>query len=202
MRDNQSFPVDLLKGILIHLLHALDCLHTEANEKNILLLLDEYSADESLDKFEQQEIDSPSPRKVDGERIIHTSRRLVPHIYNYGPPTLCDSGQARFGKYDPMIDIQPYQYRAPEAILDIPWDEKVDISNVGVLGLFEYGNIFNTTGGVENKENNIYHLARMVALLGLLPRTPYIEVKGTWCGNGLTRTLISYIPWQEIGRSY
>jgi serine/threonine protein kinase len=46
---------------------------------------------------------------------------------------LCDFGEARLGEYDNMADIQPYQYRAPEVILDIPWDEKVDIWNVGVI---------------------------------------------------------------------
>lgn len=36
--------------------------------------------------------------------------------------------------------------------------------------MFEYGNLFKTTGGVENKEDNIYHLARMIALLGPPPK--------------------------------
>ena len=141
-------------------------------------------------KFEQQELDSPSPRKIDGDRIIYTSRPLVPRIYKYGQPVLCDLGEARFGEYDPLGDIQPYQYRAPEVILDVPWDHKVDIWNVGVLvrraccrlderaltahalqiwDLFENGNLFQTTGGPENKEDNVYHLAHMVALLGPPP---------------------------------
>ena len=46
---------------------------------------------------------------------------------------LCDFGEARLGEYDDMADIQPYQYRAPEVILGIPWDEKAGIWNVGVM---------------------------------------------------------------------
>jgi hypothetical protein len=46
---------------------------------------------------------------------------------------LCDFSEARLEKYDNMADVQPYQYRAPEVIFDIPWDEKVDIWSVGVM---------------------------------------------------------------------
>lgn len=163
----------------------------DIQEKNILLGLDDNTAMDDCIKFEQQELDSPSPRKIDGDRVIHTSRSLVPRIYEYGRPVLCDLGEARFGKYDPSSDIQPYQYRAPEVILDMPWDHKADIWNVGVLvrcascrlsgraftvrltqiwDLFENGNLFKTTGGPENKEDNIYHLAHMIALLGPPPK--------------------------------
>lgn len=157
---DKSLSVDLLRLVLKHVLLALDFLHTEAKvihtgesrspsfsvyvhllkllidiqEKNILLDLSDTSSQSDCNKFEMQEMESPSPRKiVDGDRIIYTSRPLVPRIYNYGRPILCDLGQARFDDYNPIEDIQPYQYRAPEVILDIPWTEKVDIWNVGVL---------------------------------------------------------------------
>ncbi|KAL6307087.1 CMGC/SRPK protein kinase [Sparassis latifolia] len=179
MLPTKSLPVALLRSVLKHVFLALDFLHTEARvihtdiqEKNILLGLDDHSAEDDLEKFEKQEVESPSPRKIDGDRIIYTSRPLVPCIYNYGRPVLCDLGEAHFGKYNPMDDIQPYQYRAPEVILDIPWDEKVDIWSIGVLiwDLFENGNLFKTIGGAENKEDNVYHLAHMIALLGLPPK--------------------------------
>jgi serine/threonine-protein kinase SRPK3 len=32
-----------------------------------------------------------------------------------------------------MANIQPFQYRAPEVIFNISWDEKVDIWSVGVM---------------------------------------------------------------------
>lgn len=180
MFPDKSLPVNLLRLVLKHLLLALDFLHTEAKlihadirEKNILLGLSDSSSQDDLKNFERQEMESPSPRKIaHGDQFIHTSRRLVPRIYDYGRPVLCDFGEARFGDYDPTEDIQPYQYRAPEVILDMPWAEKVDIWNVGVLiwDIFEGRNMFKTTGGTENKQDNIYHLAHMVALLGPPPK--------------------------------
>ena len=95
--------------------------------------MNEETAKLDLDKYEQEEQNSPCARKSDGERVIYVSRRLVPPIYDYGLPVLCDFGEARFGDYDNMADIQPYQYRAPEVIFDIPWDGKVDIWSVGVM---------------------------------------------------------------------
>ncbi|TFY69311.1 hypothetical protein EVJ58_g489 [Rhodofomes roseus] len=102
------------------------------------------------------------------------------------------------------ICIQPYQYRAPEMILDMPWDHKADSFNVGVLvsyalrrirersltasvpqiwDLFENDNLFEPTGGSQNKQNNIYHLAHMIALLGPHRMTP---------SSGLRRILNSH----------
>lgn len=155
MFPDKSLSIDLLRLVLRHVLLALDFMHTEAKvvhtgesrsssmsypellvdiqEKNILLGLNDTSSQSDLDKFERQEMASPSSRKINGDQIIYTSRPLVPRIYDYGRPVLCDLGEARFGDYDPMQDIQPYQYRAPEVILDIPFSEKVDIWNVGVL---------------------------------------------------------------------
>jgi serine/threonine-protein kinase SRPK3 len=86
-----------------------------------------------LEKFEKDELTFPGARKIGGDRVIYTSRLLVPPVHKYGRPVLCDFGVARFGEYDSMVDIQPYQYRAPEVIFNVPWDEKVDIWNVGVM---------------------------------------------------------------------
>jgi serine/threonine-protein kinase SRPK3 len=106
----------------------------DIQEKNILLGMDESSqAEDACADYEQREIDIPSPRKIIDGKVIHTSRPLVPVMYNYGRPVLCDFGEARFGDYDRTADIQPYQYRAPEIILDIPFDHMVDIWNVGVM---------------------------------------------------------------------
>ena len=70
--------------------------------------------------YEEQELRNPSPRKVNGDRIIYESRGLrLPK--KTGPPVLCDFGEARYGKATYTDDIQPYVYRAPEVILDIPW---------------------------------------------------------------------------------
>lgn len=85
-----------------------------------------------LADFEEKEKSNPSPRKIDGDRVIYASRKLK-KTRQHGRPTLCDFGQARFGSNTYSGDIQPYIYRAPEVLLQMPWNEKVDIWNVGVL---------------------------------------------------------------------
>lgn len=75
---------------------------------------------------------NPSARKTDGDRIIYESRGLrLPK--KSGRPILCDFGEARHGQTSYSDDIQPYVYRAPEVLLDIPWAYEVDIWNVGVM---------------------------------------------------------------------
>lgn len=102
----------------------------DISEGNILFRLDDTTV---LEAFEEEEWTNPSPRKVDGDRVIYLSRNMDMTDRNYGPPTLCDFGEARFGSTTYTDLIQPDQYRAPEVILGIPWDEKVDIWSVGVM---------------------------------------------------------------------
>lgn len=213
-----QMPEQLLKLTLTHILHALDFLHTEARvvhtgecdydifcfeilltagadlqQNNILMAIEDESI---LAEFEEAERSDPSPRKVDGGRITHTSRELsVPR--RHGRPVLCDFGEARFGEKDYDDDIQPYLYRAPEVILQVRWDNKVDIWNVGVLvsclftlsggensvsllsirsvdlpqvwDLFQNKHMFDARD-TNKKESSLYHLAEMIALLGPPPR--------------------------------
>ena len=97
--------------------------------RNVHLRIEE---DSILEDFEAAELSNPSPRKIDGDRIIYESRGLK-RPQKPGRPVLCDFGEARFGKKTYTGDIQPYVYRAPEIILDIPWTYSVDIWNVGVM---------------------------------------------------------------------
>lgn len=85
-----------------------------------------------LEHSEKAELSSPSPRKVDSDRVIYESRGLI-RPKRSGRPVLCDFGEARFGKPTYTDEIQPYVYRAPEIILNIPWTFSADIWNVGVL---------------------------------------------------------------------
>ena len=100
-----------------------------------MLTIADDQAEAAFKAYEDMEVTCPTPRKIEGERVTHVSRALIPreNEFHYGHTILCDFGQARFGEYDPMIDIQPFQYRAPEVILGIPFDNKVDMWNLGVL---------------------------------------------------------------------
>lgn len=129
-------PEKIVKLTLMHLLLALDYLHTEAGivhtdiqERNIMMAIEDTSI---LTDFEEEEKSNPSPRKIIGDQAIYASHQLR-STKQHGRPILCDFGQARFGSNTYSGDIQPYIYRAPEVVLRMPWNEKVDIWNVGVL---------------------------------------------------------------------
>ncbi|KAJ5638827.1 protein kinase [Penicillium herquei] len=169
----KMLPEDLLKPTLIHILLALDFLHTEAGvvhtdiqENNIMLGVEDESI---LVDFEEAEISNSSPRKV-------------------------VDGRARFistlGKR--WEDVQPLIYRAPEVILRIPWDEKIDIWNLGTLtwDLFERGHLFYARDS-SGKFSDSHHLPRMIAIMGpppkeMLQRSGYaanfFNNDGTWKG--------------------
>ncbi|KAI2786069.1 hypothetical protein POX_h09835 [Penicillium oxalicum] len=169
-------PEILLKPTLIHILLALDFLHSEAcvihtdiKEKNIMLNIEDNSI---LVHFEEAEISNPSPRKVVGNRAIYRSRNLgTPK--KHGRPVLSDFGEARFGSESGTYceDVQPFTYRAPEVLLRMPWNEKIDIWNLAVLAwdLFEQGNLFFARNEDQNQSDS-HHLAEMIAYLGLPPR--------------------------------
>lgn len=103
----------------------------DIQEKNIMLNIEDESI---LVDFEEAEISNPSPRKVVGDRAIYHSRKLgIPK--KHGRPVLSDFGEARFGSESGTYcdDVQPFMYRAPEVLLRMPWNEKIDIWNLAVV---------------------------------------------------------------------
>ncbi|RPD55439.1 putative CDK4/6 [Lentinus tigrinus ALCF2SS1-7] len=201
-RQGRRLPELMFKNVLHHVLNALDYLHrhaklihAEIQEKNILLSLPSDTA--SLEAYEERERTHPVPRKVVDNRIIYLSRHIEPE--SYGRPFLCDFGEARFGSTTYTGLIQPQPYRAPEVILGMPWNEKVDIWSVGVMiwNMFLGKNMFKVTGADEADDDPRYHIAHMVSLLGppqvdFLKRSEtgvawqYFDAQGNWVSeNGL-----------------
>jgi serine/threonine-protein kinase SRPK3 len=85
-------------------------------------------------RIEEREREHPSPRKIDGERVVYaTPLPIVPE--NFAHAVLCDLGEARPGDTKELYldDIQPFPYRAPEIILEISFSYPTDIWNAGVL---------------------------------------------------------------------
>ncbi|RAL03696.1 kinase-like protein [Aspergillus ibericus CBS 121593] len=189
-------PEKIVKLTLVHLLLALDYLHTEAGiihadiqERNIMMAIEDNSI---LSDFEEEEKSNPSSRKIAGDRVIYASRKLK-KTKQHGRPTLCDFGQARFGAQTYSGDIQPYIYRAPEVLLRMPWNEKVDIWNVGVLtwDLFQQGHLFYARDP-DKKPSDGHHLAEMIAIMGSPPKemmqnsvyaADFFDSEGQWKGT-------------------
>ncbi|KAL4898978.1 hypothetical protein BDW74DRAFT_171823 [Aspergillus multicolor] len=182
----KRLPEDLLKPTLIHILLALDFLHTEARivhtdiqENNIMVGVKDESI---LVQFEEAERISPTPRKVTENRMIYTFRDL-------GIP----KARFRSGLGDRWEDVQPLVHRAPEVVLRILWDEKIDIWNVGVLAwnLFERKNLFYARDA-NGEISDSHHIAGMVAVMGLPPREfirkseyakKFFDGEGIWIGT-------------------
>lgn len=105
----------------------------------------------------------------------------------FGPATICDFGDAKLGDKH-TGDVMPGVYRAPEIILGMEWDFKVDIWSVGVMvciirilttlisanvfkiwDLFEGRRLFHAAkNGLLDDEQ---HLAEMVSLMGPPPKS-------------------------------
>jgi serine/threonine-protein kinase SRPK3 len=145
----KGFLRDLLKNILkgldylhreCHVIHAgkhnqrlasAKCAHTPPDIKasNILLSVHDQAI---FSAFEEAEKTDPTPFKVDGGNRIYCSRDLnIPDDVDLA--ILTDFGNAHIDNGNNTDDVQPWQYRAPEVILEIPWSYEIDIWNVGVL---------------------------------------------------------------------
>lgn len=83
-----------------------------------------------LAQLEENENRRPVARKVLRDRHVYYSR-LMPTAT--GLPVLSDLGEARIGPQSHRGDIMPGIYRAPEVILDMEWDSKVDIWSMGTM---------------------------------------------------------------------
>jgi serine/threonine protein kinase len=79
--------------------------------------------------MEQAELTNPSPRKIYPDRTIYRSQ---PMPLTHGHMVICDFGAAKIGdKHEG--DVMPGVYRAPEIIMGMGWDCKIDIWSVGVM---------------------------------------------------------------------
>ncbi|PWY77891.1 kinase-like protein [Aspergillus eucalypticola CBS 122712] len=189
---DQRFSKDLIQRstqlILIALssMHESGAVHTDISPNNILQGVRDSSI---LSKIEEDELKRPIARKVLSDRSIHYSR---PMPVCSGLPVVSDLGEARFGKEKYYGDIMPGIYRAPEVILGMEWDYKVDIWSIGnmVWDLAESHHLFFAK---ENRTlSDEQHLAEMVSLMGPPPQEflmrskrcdLFWDAEGNWKGS-------------------
>jgi serine/threonine-protein kinase SRPK3 len=87
--------------------------------------------DESVfSHYENDELEHPVARKVVDGHTVYLSRPLS---LTFGPPVLCDLGEARLADGEHQDDTMPDVYRAPEVVLGMKWNSKVDIWNVAMV---------------------------------------------------------------------
>lgn len=155
--QGKVFSKEVLRVSIRQLLAALDFLHKDAHIIHTgdftVLSVTWPTANPSLDlqpsnllmgindesfllQYERNELDNPSPRKSLDGRTIYLSRPLP---LSFGPPVLCDFGEARFGEGDHRDDIMPDVYRVPEVILGMKWSYSVDIWNVAMVVRYSLG---------------------------------------------------------------
>ncbi|KAK2015919.1 kinase-like protein [Colletotrichum eremochloae] len=176
-------PENLLKGLTYALLLGLDYMHSEAHvvhtdiqDGNIMLAITDTSI---LDDLVEAEWAMPSARKIMDDRIVYASTGLeIPD--DPGDPIICDFGDARFGDGPFDGQVMPDLYRAPEIILGIPWDKKIDIWALGLMiwDLFEGKLLFNTRLR-DRTASRAAHFARMVSLMGP-PPDDLLERGSSW----------------------
>ncbi|ATY59030.1 serine threonine [Cordyceps militaris] len=191
-----KLPGNVLKPMILGILLGLDFLHsvghvvhTDIQEGNIMLAITDQTF---FDEVVASEWASPSARKIDGDRVIYASTGLeIPD--DPGFPIISDFGDAQFGEMPFIGEVMPDLYRAPEIILKVPWDEKIDIWALGLMvrktclastccrfcspvadqvqkiwDLYEGKHLFHKRLP-SREESSIAHMARMVSLLGAPP---------------------------------
>ncbi|WEW61697.1 hypothetical protein PRK78_007189 [Emydomyces testavorans] len=194
LRRSALLTTDLLKPLLRNLLIGLDFLHvagivhTDLQSKNLLLQIND---DGVFRTFEETELKEPAPRKILNDRTIYMTRR-IPGTETL--PIITDFGEARLiTKTQPKDVIMPHAYRAPEAILQMKWNDKVDIWNVAVLlwDLVSARHLF-PVRITERGLDEALRLAEMIAIMGPPPKE-FVERSDAcqifWDENGKWRNL-------------
>ena len=98
---------------------------------NLHFTIPEKSFNKAVPDIERAEIEHPTPRKILSDRVIHTGWAMPATSIE---PVICDFGHARLGEPEQKYsgDVMPGSYRAPEVILDMEWDHRIDIWSVGL----------------------------------------------------------------------
>jgi serine/threonine protein kinase len=172
----------------LNILHEAGIVHTDLYPNNIMFAIANKS---TWSRIAQSEKETPSPRKVLSDRSIYQSHD-IPDAQCVPPPIIADFGHARMGELGQKYRgrIMPDFYRAPEVILGMEWDCKVDMWSVGLMvcrvdpihrllnsiltaaeqiwDLFEGSRLFHAVK--DGRLSDELHLAEMVALMGPPPK--------------------------------
>ncbi|EFE32740.1 protein kinase, putative [Trichophyton benhamiae CBS 112371] len=192
MSDGKALPKAFIQRsvqltlISLAFMHENNVIHTDISSNNLLQGIEDTSM---LAQLEEDEKRRPVARKVLDDRHVYYSRPMPTAT---GLPVLSDLGEARIGPQNHRGDIMPGIYRAPEVILGMEWDSKVDIWSMGTMiwDLAERSHLFFAK---KNRVlNDEQHLAEMVSLMGPPPAqflrrsqksNEYWGSQGNWKGS-------------------
>ncbi|KIV83206.1 hypothetical protein PV11_05253 [Exophiala sideris] len=129
---NRTLTKEAVQVSLLRILEGLDFMHqtgvvhTDLTPINIHLEARDAKFKDAVVCLEYAE--QIYPRKVLSDRVIHLSWNESTPVTSWYP-VICDFGLARLGKPKQKYsgDVMPWIYRAPEVILDMEWDYKIDI---------------------------------------------------------------------------
>ncbi|KAK0611714.1 kinase-like domain-containing protein [Immersiella caudata] len=186
-------PLPMVKKIAARLLLALDFLHdkcgiihTDIKPQNILLetpLIDKMFEHARSEVFTSKlpslappnDFYRPSEQLSSGEEDLATATDISVRLADFGTASWTDKHLTDW--------IQPQMLRAPEVILGVEWDSKVDIWNAGqniplstttttaIWELAEGSLVFDGTWTSTAPYTAEAHLAQMEAVLGRMPKS-------------------------------
>ncbi|EEP79007.1 predicted protein [Uncinocarpus reesii 1704] len=218
----RSIPMDSMKRCLRQFLITLDFLHTEAGiihngepwepiafaaqmlirilsdlqPKNLLLPVDDVS---TFKEMEEDEYKNPSPRKFLKDRSIYSIRGLP--LPEGGLPLICDFGEARvIDEEGHTDDIMPDIYRAPEVVMHMKWNVKVDIWSVAMVAwdLVAPQPMFDRRHPETGEPDDRYLIAQFAGILGPPPVEFWSQSRlcqAFWDENGNWKNVV---PLPEI----
>lgn len=169
MQDVQSFARQSLKALKF--LHdSLQLTHTDLKPENVLLQCTETR--ESWFPREAQRKDSGSSKRELGQYLRPASSQIK----------IIDFGNATFAHEHHSSVINTRQYRGPEVLLELGWDERSDNWSMGciLMELYTGELLFGT-------HENLEHLALMEKIVAPLPQKSLLgasdSVKGKYLAS-------------------
>ncbi|EER37888.1 protein kinase [Histoplasma capsulatum H143] len=179
---DRAFRIEEIKMFILEVLIGLDFLHTEARiihtdsginvciieDLQLKNLLIPVGNPYFFEEFVEGECNDPAERKILKDRIIYNTRHFSQDLK--GLPRICDFGEARFadGDFELNDDIMPDVYRAPEVVMRMAWNNKVDIWSVAMVAwdLLAKRTLFHRQNPETEEPDDRYLLAERTAVLG------------------------------------
>ncbi|KIW62711.1 hypothetical protein PV04_10855 [Phialophora macrospora] len=199
-------PRTLVRSLMLKLAYAVHWLHrtcgvihTDISRQNVLIAVGEPTILQDVEDKERQDPTVP---------IVHNGLRIYksrdPGFQPHGVPVLIDFGNMRMAGPANQTGLLSGDYRAPEALLKLPWGAPVDIWSLGVmtLELLEGRKLFDPVDGRGQYQLPIA-LAQYIAYLGppplaMIRQSPLFRIFFDQNGNWISDIPIVRTSFEEF----